>query len=115
MQAEQTLDLASQEQSDQDIAAEASVTEGQIVGFESVQELTRQGQFMLVLVAFDVIQERATGQAEDADQLEEGETAQPRFWERDCGYRRWFLSVSGAVTVVPSMTLGWRPNQVWRA
>jgi len=61
VEAKETLDLASQEQGDQDIAAEASVTDGQVVGFEEVQELTRQGQFMLVLVAFDVIQERASG------------------------------------------------------
>src|SRR5436309_1902813 len=40
-----------------------------------VQQFAQQRQFMLVLVAFGVVQQDTTAQAEDADELEQGKTA----------------------------------------
>jgi hypothetical protein len=66
------------------LAAEASVAEYQVVGFEQVQELAHPGQFRLVLVALSVIEKHTTEQTEDRDQLEQPEPA-GGFWGAGLG------------------------------
>ena len=69
------MDVALPEQRHQRVGAEAAIGQHQIPGLERFEQALEQAQFVLVFVAFGVIEQRAGGQAEDADQLQEGKTA----------------------------------------
>jgi hypothetical protein len=59
----------------QGITAKSTVGEKQVAGFEGLEQLLEQEDFMLVLVAFGVIKQHAGGQAEDAHQFEQRKSA----------------------------------------
>ena len=75
MQAKETVDLAQEQRGHQDVRAEAAVGNGQVVGLKMVQQFIEQTQFMLVFVAFGVIEQDAGAQAEDADDLHQRKAA----------------------------------------
>jgi len=69
MQAEETMDRALPEQRHQRAGAEAAIGLDKIPGLEGVLQLLQQAQFVLMLVAFGIIEQSPGGQAEYADQL----------------------------------------------
>ena len=62
-------------QGDQAVTAEAPIGHGQIARLERVQPLAQQGQFRVGLVALNVIEEHAAGEAEKAHAFESRKTA----------------------------------------
>ena len=74
MQAKETAHPAQEQQRNQDEVAEAAVGDDQIARFEVVEQFIEQGQFMLVLVAFGVIEQDAAAQTEDGHHLQERKT-----------------------------------------
>jgi hypothetical protein len=75
VQAKERVHSAPPEQGQQGITVKPAIGQGQIARLKLIQQRVEQVQFVLALVAFGVIQQRAATQAEDPDQLQERETA----------------------------------------
>jgi len=69
MQAKQAGDPAQEKQPQQDVGAETAVGDGQVAGFELIEQSVQQAQLVVVLVAFGVIEQDPGPQAEQSDEL----------------------------------------------
>jgi hypothetical protein len=74
MQTKDTGHTAQEQQGQEHVAAETAVGHDQVAGFELIEQFLQEAQFVLVLVAFGVIEQGASGQTEDAHQLQERKT-----------------------------------------
>jgi hypothetical protein len=74
------------------------------------EQLLQQAQFVLMLVAFGIVEQGSGGQAEYADQLQEGKSA-PRLLTCRVGDKGADFLRYRALTPVPSMTLTQNPFQ----